>query len=130
MAAITSRGNATTEGRLRGLLMRAGISGWQLHGLREIGSPDFFFPTTKLAVFVHGCFWHSCPRCGHIPKTNSKYWSAKLARNRHRDRRVEHAARRHGYRVIRIWECALREHPGSCLRKIELALRITGSRNR
>jgi DNA mismatch endonuclease (patch repair protein) len=128
MAAITSKGNKSTERRLRAFLVKAGIGGWSLHGSAEIGSPDFTFSRPKIAVFVHGCFWHSCPRCGHVPKTNSPYWTAKLERNRSRDRRVQRAARDRGYVVVRIWECDLRERPTACVRRIKLALKDGGDK--
>ncbi len=123
MRAITSRRNRTTELRLRALLIRAGLQGWSLHPPGGIGSPDFVFRQRKVAVFVDGCFWHGCPRCGHVPKTNATYWRAKIERNRRRDRAMSRAARNRGYRVVRVWECALRDRPGYCLERIQRAVR-------
>lgn len=122
MAAIRSRDNLTTERRLRSFLMREGIRGWTLHTPREFGSPDFWFPDTRVAVFVHGCFWHCCPRCGHVPKTNRSYWKAKLSRNQRRDRRVRRMARQFGFSIVRLWECDLRHRPSACIHRI---LRVT-----
>jgi DNA mismatch endonuclease Vsr len=122
MAAIISRGNRTTERRLRALLMRAGVRGWTLHGMSYIGSPDFLFNDAKIAVYVHGCFWHGCLRCGHIPKTNQAYWTEKIARNRRRDRRVTRRAREGGYKVVQIWECELRTRPIFCVERVQRAL--------
>jgi DNA mismatch endonuclease (patch repair protein) len=68
------------------------------------GSPDFYFKSSRLAVFVDGCFWHGCRRCGHIPKTNTSFWAAKLSRNRERDRDVARDLRARGIVVVRIWE--------------------------
>jgi DNA mismatch endonuclease (patch repair protein) len=84
--------------------------------------PDFFFARRRVAVFVDGCFWHGCPRCGHIPKTNSAYWGAKIARNRTRDARISRALRAQGYSVLRIWECDLRSRPERCVRRIQRML--------
>lgn len=66
--------------------------------------PDVVFTRQKLAVFVDGCFWHSCPEHGNVPTTNSSYWKAKLQRNRSRDQRVNIALQTAGWRVLRIWE--------------------------
>ncbi len=128
MAAIKSRGNRTTERRLRALLVGAGIGGWTLHGTSEMGSPDFVFRRPKIVIFVHGCFWHGCPRCGHVPKTNSPYWIAKLARNRRRDQRAYQVARSRGYTVVRVWECELRKRPELCISRIRSAIIAASTR--
>ena len=70
--------------------------------------PDFVFPKLRLAVFVDGCFWHGCPRHGSQPKGNGAFWRKKLAANVARDRRVNRALRRSGWKVLRIWEHALK----------------------
>ena len=69
------------------------------------GSPDFSFPSRMKALFVHGCFWHSC-RCrkGRTPKSNAAYWAEKFRRNKERDRRAAAAIRRMGWAVLVIWE--------------------------
>jgi DNA mismatch endonuclease, patch repair protein len=51
-------------------------------------------------VFVDGCFWHGCPRCGRIPRTNPNYWRAKIGRNQRRDRRTRSAIRAAGFVVV------------------------------
>lgn len=66
--------------------------------------PDIVFTKRKLAVFVDGCFWHSCPEHGRVPTTNFEYWKPKLASNQARDRRDEFALRDAGWQVVRIWE--------------------------
>jgi DNA mismatch endonuclease, patch repair protein len=123
MRAIKSRRNKTTERRLRAFIVASGISGWRMHGSGLPGCPDFFFETKKIAIFVDGCFWHSCPKCGHTPKANRSYWSEKLARNKRRDAKVNWALRSRAIRVIRLWECDLRCQPNLCLRRIFRALR-------
>ena len=60
------------------------------------GRPDYFNKARRTVVFIHGCFWHSCPKHGKIPKTNKKFWSAKLAGNARRDRAHLRAYRRAG----------------------------------
>ena len=118
MRAIKSRGNRTTELKLRAMIVRLGIRGWQMHASIIEGCPDFFFTRERIAVFVDGCFWHGCPTCGHTPRANRQYWSKKLARNRARDIRITRALRSTGIRVLRLWECRLREAPGSCIERL------------
>lgn len=67
------------------------------------GRPDVFVPSLRLVVFADGCFYHSCPIHGHIPKTNAQYWQPKLQRTVYRDRRVRQRLRRKGFRVWRVW---------------------------
>ena len=84
--------------------------------------PDFVFPRERVAVFVDGCFWHGCPRCYTRPKSNRKFWDAKVARNQARDRRVTRQLRADGWSVCRIWECRLKR-PEAGIRRI---LRMLG----
>jgi len=78
----------------------------RLHDVSLPGVPDLVFPRLKKAIFVSGCFWHrhTCGRC-RIPAGNRAYWLAKIDRNAARDRRVQRALRRLGYRVLVVWEC-------------------------
>src|SRR5262249_54282670 len=85
MSRIRGRDNRTTERGLRMALVRSGLRGWTMHP-KLPGRPDFYFADKRLAVFVDGCFWHGCRRCGHVPATRSEFWNAKLKRNRQRDR--------------------------------------------
>jgi len=68
------------------------------------GRPDFLIPKLKLAVFVDGCFFHLCPKHGHIPKSNIPYWKPKLESNAKRDKRNHSKLRRMGFSVYRYWE--------------------------
>ena len=106
MSRVRSRGNRATELRLISLLREHRITGWR-RGAPLPGKPDFVFRAEKVAVFVDGCFWHGCPRHGRIPKTRVTFWTAKLARNAARDREVSRAMRAAGWKVLRVWECAL-----------------------
>lgn len=67
--------------------------------------PDIVFTRQKIAIFVDGCFFHSCPKHGHTPKTNGHYWVPKLERNRLRDARQSLGLSNAGWLVIRVWEC-------------------------
>jgi DNA mismatch endonuclease, patch repair protein len=122
MRAIRGHGNKTTEARLRSALMRAGVRGWRLSPKEIAGQPDFYFRKARLAVFVDGCFWHGCPRCGHIPKTNGKFWLAKIRRNRARDRMTARRLRALGLCVVRIWEHDLDKNLVGCLQRLRLYL--------
>ena len=121
MRAVRGKGNKSTEGRLRAALARAGIRGWVVEPRGVLGSPDFLFPDEQIAVFVDGCFWHGCQRCGHVPKSNSRFWRAKIRRNQERDRFYSSALRRRGYRVLRFWEHHLSDLE-FCLSKIQRSL--------
>lgn len=122
MRAIKAKGNRSTEWRLRSLLIRKKIRGWKVHSKQFLGTPDFAFPDSKVLIFIDGCYWHGCPKCGHIPKTNSEYWTAKIGRNQKRDKRYTRELRKQGLKVIRIWECSLKKHPERCLQRIQKAL--------
>jgi DNA mismatch endonuclease (patch repair protein) len=122
MQAIRSTSNKSTERRLVALLAKSGLRGWHLRPRDIPGTPDFVFARRRLAVFSDGCFFHGCPHCGHIPKTNVAYWRTKIARNRRRDARVTRKLRALGYSVVRVWECQLRKRPTWCLKRIERAL--------
>ncbi len=75
------------------------------------GKPDLANKTRKWAIFVHGCFWHSHPGCrlASSPKSNTGYWSEKLARNRARDAEKIALLKSQGFRVLVVWECDVRE---------------------
>jgi DNA mismatch endonuclease (patch repair protein) len=120
MSRIRSRGNKDTELALAKLFRRNKISGWRRHiqiitsprpspqrgeGVRV--RPDFVFRQARLALFVDGCFWHGCPRHATKPENNRAFWRRKLSANKTRDRLVNRALRRAGWRVLRIWEHTL-----------------------
>lgn len=94
------------EVRLRSALHRSGLRFRKhvrpVHGLRC--EADIAFSRAQLAVFLDGCWWHSCPEHGEIPKQHKEFWSAKLAGTRERDRRNTDALVAAGWSVLRIWE--------------------------
>jgi DNA mismatch endonuclease, patch repair protein len=122
-AKIRSGGNRSTEWRLRGALIQAGVSGWRVRPRGVPGNPDFFFERQKFAIFVDGCYWHGCKTCGHIPKSNSSFWRQKFALNNKRSKRVARELRRCGCEFIRIWEHQLAKELHRCLKKIEMSVR-------
>jgi DNA mismatch endonuclease, patch repair protein len=62
------------------------------------------FGPERVAVYVDGCFWHSCPEHGSMPKANAAFWKRKLERNRQRDTETNAALRQSGWEVVRVWE--------------------------
>ncbi len=104
------RGEDTVPERVvRGLLHGAGFR-FRLHPSELPGRPDIVLPSRRVAVFVHGCFWHQHSGCrfAKLPGTNEKFWSAKLATNRERDTRSEAQLLQQGWRVLVVWECTIR----------------------
>lgn len=122
MARVKSRGNKSTEQRLRAMLVRRGISGWKVTPKNIEGNPDFAFPGFKVAVFVDGCFWHGCPKCCRMPETRRDYWERKIGGNAKRDKRVSARLRKRGWSVIRIWEHEIRDNPERAMARIERAV--------
>ena len=127
MAAIRSTGNKTTEEALASAFRRLGVKGWRRH-VDLPGKPDFVFRKQRLAVFVDGCFWHNCPKHGHYPHTNQRYWSKKLARNISRDRKMARQLRQRGWSVMRIWEHDVKKRPEACARRVQRSLQRRSSR--
>jgi DNA mismatch endonuclease (patch repair protein) len=119
MGAIKSKGNKTTEVRFRLALVRAGIRGWTVHPKGMVGNPDFLFQDKHLVVFIDGCFWHGCARCGHVPNTNRPYWSTKLERNMQRDQEKTGKLEEAGYQVLRFWEHELKEDLHGCITRLQ-----------
>ena len=102
--------NTTPEIRVRKALTALGAR-FRLHRKDLPGSPDIVLPGRRLAIFVHGCFWHGhdCPRGARVPKANRDYWVAKVGRNRARDATSREALAGLGWRVETIWECDLKD---------------------
>jgi DNA mismatch endonuclease, patch repair protein len=125
MRAVHSTGTAP-EKKCEELLQSLKLS-FRRHVRGLPGQPDFVLNTSRLAIFVHGCFWHAHKRCKHatLPTSNTDYWNKKIDRNRRRDRRVRDALRKAGFRTAVIWECRLR-NSGSVARR----LRALASYNR
>lgn len=127
MQAVKGKGNRTTEARLRAALVQARLRGWTSNARTVRGQPDFFFRAESVAIFVDGCFWHGCPRCGHVPKKNSAFWEAKITRNTERDAQTTVELRTHGILVLRFWEHQLTDNLGACIERVKAALRGRGS---
>jgi DNA mismatch endonuclease (patch repair protein) len=102
--------NSSAELKVRQALTRLGAR-YRLHRRDLPGSPDIVLPGRRLAIFVHGCFWHGhdCRRGARLPKANAAYWTAKIARNQARDRAAQAALIEAGWRAELVWECELRD---------------------
>jgi DNA mismatch endonuclease, patch repair protein len=109
MRAVKSRG--TGPERAVCSLLRPIAPGYRLHRADLPGKPDVVYAGRKLAIFVHGCFWHGhdCSRGARTPKTNAAYWQAKIARNLARDAETLAAYPPLGWRAVVIYECELRD---------------------
>ena len=94
---------------VRRILRAAGIN-YRLGGAGLPGKPDVVMKGRRIALFVHGCFWHGhdCPRGSRQPRSNAGYWIAKIARNRARDAGNDAALKLQGWRIVTVWECEMK----------------------
>jgi DNA mismatch endonuclease (patch repair protein) len=104
--------NTGPELAVRKALTRLGVR-YRLHRKDLPGKPDIVLPGRRLALFVHGCFWHGhdCARGARVPQQNRGYWVGKVDRNRERDTKSRDALAALGWRVETIWECELKNAP-------------------
>jgi DNA mismatch endonuclease (patch repair protein) len=105
MSSIRSK-DTKPELLVRRFLHAAGLR-YRLHRRGVPGRPDIVFPSKRIAVFIHGCFWHQHPRCRFAtrPVTNAEFWRQKLEQNRARDLRNVEELEAEGWHVFVIWEC-------------------------
>jgi DNA mismatch endonuclease (patch repair protein) len=87
---------------------------------------DIVFRRERVAVFVDGCFWHSCPEHGTLPKANREWWYAKLAANRCRDADTDERLRAAGWEPVRVWE---HDDPDEAACRILACLRVRRTRS-
>jgi DNA mismatch endonuclease (patch repair protein) len=109
MRQVKSKGT-TPEKTVRRLLTGLGAR-YRLHRKDLPGNPDIVMPGRKVAVFVHGCFWHGhdCARGARVPKQNRDYWTAKVGRNKARDVVSREKLEALGWRIETIWECEMKD---------------------
>jgi DNA mismatch endonuclease (patch repair protein) len=109
MQAVKSK-NTAPEVYVRRLLHSHGYR-YRLHRKDLPGCPDIVFSGWKRIIFVHGCFWHGhgCKRGSRVPKSNTEYWTTKVARNRGRDLLAQQQLEGAGWKVLALWECELRD---------------------
>lgn len=111
MARIGAR-NTKPEMRVRRALHSAGLR-YRLHTQGLPGKPDIVFPRARVALFVHGCFWHQHPdpacKLARMPKSRLEFWRPKLEGNRARDEKVRAKLEELGWMVIEVWECQTKQ---------------------
>lgn len=116
--------NTKPEMRLRTALHIRGLR-FRLHRKELPGSPDIVFVRQKIAVFVDGCFWHGCPSHSVQPRTNTRFWSEKIGKNRARDRKTSRQLKELGWTVLRVWEHELKRDASGAAGAIERAVRAS-----
>ena len=124
MKAVRST-NTAPERRIRVALATHGINFICQGDLP--GRPDFLLPGLGVALFVHGCFWHSHGCRTAIPKSNRSYWLAKLGGNIKRDRLARRALQKGGWRVSTLWECRIPTHECAMREVAKLLARVGSS---
>jgi DNA mismatch endonuclease, patch repair protein len=117
------RRNTAPEVTLRTALAALGLMP-QRHRRDLPGTPDLVFSQHRLAVFVHGCFWHRHARCrlATTPKTNSRYWQQKFAANIDRDRRKCAELRKRGWKTMTVWQCRIEKNAAAVAARVKAAL--------
>ena len=105
MSRVSSK-NSSAEMRVRSAAHRRGLR-FRIHRRDLPGTPDLVFPSRRLAIFVHGCFWHRHSGCkkASSPKSRVDFWQSKFDRNVQRDAENANALTALGWRTAVIWEC-------------------------
>ena len=127
MAAIHST-STKPELKLRQALWRLGFR-YRVNDKRLPGTPDIVLPKYRTVIFIHGCFWHGHKDCKFytVPKTNTEFWTAKVARNQERDQEVWRQLEAKGWAVIIVWECQLKKAVlKETIRRVEEEIHLNG----
>ncbi len=129
IAMVGNVGRGTSpELALRAALRALGVRGYRVNLRADGVRADVVFTRPRVAVFVHGCFWHRCPTCRNpLPKSHRDFWLIKLRRNRQRDRAKRAHLERAGWSVAEVWEHELRDDPARAAARIA---RLIGSPRR
>jgi DNA mismatch endonuclease (patch repair protein) len=112
------------ERTLRSALRDAGHPGYRLNWRSVPGRPDIAYPGRRVAIFVHGCYWHHCPRCHpDLPKSNQAFWARKFELNAERDARKRTQLEAADWMVHEVWECDIRDRLGGVVVEISTTLK-------
>lgn len=85
------------------------------------GKPDIVFTKKKIAIFIHGCYWHghNCgSRYAHTSQSNKTYWEAKIQRTQQRDQEQVTTLEKLGWRVLVLWECEVKQNFDDCTQQL------------
>lgn len=127
MSGIRSK-NTKPEMIVRKFLHAQGFR-YRLHAKELPGSPDLVLPKYRVAILVHGCFWHRHSGCRYAttPANNAERWKLKFDANIERDERSKHMLSEAGWRVVVVWECELRRAPEERLLRLANEIQQTDS---
>ena len=118
MAGIRGK-NTRPELLIRKALHARGFR-YRIHCKDLPGNPDLCFPKYRAVIFVHGCFWHRCPKCDlPLPKSNVGFWEEKFRRNKERDAQKLVELEKAGWKSLTLWECQLKDDLESCMALID-----------
>lgn len=120
------------ELKLRRALWSRGFR-YRVNEKRLPGKPDIVLPKYRTVVFIHGCFWHGHKSCKYytVPKTNTEFWTAKVARNQERDQEEWRQLEAKGWSVIIVWECQLKKAIlEETIANVESEIKRNGERHR
>lgn len=122
MSAIKGK-HTKPELLFRKLLIHNKLSGYRVHW-KVPGKPDIVYVGKKLAIFIHGCYWHRCPTCNlPLPKSNSEFWEEKFNKNVQRDVRKRQQLEESGWTVFIFWECSINQNPDFLIEQIQSFLK-------
>ncbi|MBI2063986.1 MAG: very short patch repair endonuclease [Candidatus Yanofskybacteria bacterium] len=117
------KSNTGPEIILKKYIRKAGLRGYRLSPKNIPGRPDISFTKKKIAIFVHGCFWHRCPECSFpLPRDNKNFWSEKFKRNKARDQKKKKELQKLWWKVLTIWEHQIKDNPERAARFVAQSL--------
>ena len=117
------RAGTGPEVLLRKSLWANNLRGYRKNWDKAPGCPDIVFVKHKLAIFVHGCYWHRCPNCNYrLPKTNRDFWRQKFAKNKERDDRKVAELKTLAWNFLVVWECEVNKNISNVVKKIQKKL--------
>jgi DNA mismatch endonuclease (patch repair protein) len=114
--------NTRPEKLMQKTLTEVGLENYKSDWKEVPGTPDIAYPKYKIAIFVHGCFWHMHGYPYHklsLPKTHRDFWKRKFELNKERDRKKVRILKRLGWKVFVLWECQIKKNPYKYARLIK-----------
>jgi DNA mismatch endonuclease (patch repair protein) len=102
MSKVRSK-DSKIEVDFRKAIWKAGFR-YRKNPTKYFGKPDIVLPKHKTAIFIDSCFWHGCKRHCRLPSARRKYWTAKIERNKERDKEVNRHYKKIDWKLVRVWE--------------------------